>query len=67
MNIHAPPKEIRDKYPCLEWRGKPFRYKNRIVYKAFHKTLETTLYYSPVEDFSWFPETIPDWFLVKIN
>lgn len=24
MNIHAPPKEIRDFYRCMEWRGRRF-------------------------------------------
>ncbi len=53
MNTHVPI-EIIKKYPTYEFKGKPFVLKSGKEYiRAYHKTLEKTLYYSFSEDFFW--------------
>lgn len=63
MNIHVPD-NIRDKYPQMEFRGKPFDYKNRKVIKAVNHTINQHFTYSFEEDFFWFRDCeIPDWYV----
>lgn len=54
MNIHVP-KNIQDKFKCLEFRGKPFIKKDGKKYiRAKHRTLYITLHYCFDDDFAWF-------------
>lgn len=66
MNLHVP-KEIVDKYPNMEFRGKQRNLKNRVVIEAFNPTTNQNFYYSFEEDFFWFSGQIPDYKLPKIN
>lgn len=61
MNIHVSA-EIQEKYKCLEFRGKPFRLKNKTLIQCQHRTLGSTLHYCFEDDFAWFGyiEQIPE-------
>jgi hypothetical protein len=60
MNIHVP-QEILEKYPNMEFRGKPRIMKNRSVIEALCPATDDTFFYSFEEDFFWIPDSIPDW------
>jgi hypothetical protein len=66
MNVHVP-KEISDKYPNMEFRGKKRNLKDRIVIEAFNPITNQNFYYSFEEDFFWFSGQIPDYKLPKIS
>lgn len=54
MNIHVP-KELKEKYLCVEFRGKPFKRKNGKTYvRAKHKTFNVVMIYCYEDDFIWF-------------
>ena len=61
MNSYVP-QEIIDKYPHMEFRGKPFIIKDRTVIRADNPATNIGYYYSFKEDFFWFRQAeIPDW------
>jgi hypothetical protein len=62
MNVHVP-KEITKKYPHIEFRGKPKRFKNRTIIEAYNPAVKIKLQYSFEEDFFWFSGQIPDYIL----
>ena len=62
MNVHVP-KEITKKYPHIEFRGKPKRFKNRTIIEAYNPAVKLKLQYSFEEDFFWFAGQIPDYIL----
>ena len=65
MNIHIS-EEIKNKYPNMEFRGKPRNIKNRTVIEAFNHATNQNFYYSFQEDFFWFTNCeIPEWFIEK--
>ena len=66
MNIHVP-KEIRNKYPQFEFRGKQRILNNRTVIEAYNPSTDMSFYYSFDEDFFWFTGQIPDWKLPKLS
>lgn len=53
MNIHIS-KDIQDQFKCLEFRGRPFKYKNKHFMRALHKSLEKTMFYCFEDNFAWF-------------
>lgn len=65
MNIHVSD-EIRNKYPNMEFRGKPRNMKNRTVIEATNHSTGMNFYYSFEEDFFWFTNCeMPDWMMKK--
>jgi hypothetical protein len=65
MNIHVS-QETMDKYPNMEFRGKPRQIKGRTVIEATNHATDMDFYYSFDEDFFWFKNCeIPDWFIKK--
>jgi hypothetical protein len=62
VNIHVP-EEVRKKYPHIEFRGKPKRFKNRTIIEAYNPAVKIKLQYSFEEDFFWFSGQIPDYIL----
>ena len=65
LNTHVS-KEIKEKYPNMEFRGKPRIIKGRTVIEAVNNSLGMYFYYSFEEDFFWFKNCeIPDWFIKK--
>ena len=62
MNVHVP-KQIAEKYPHIEFRGKPKRFKNRTIIEAYNPAVKIKLQYSFEEDFFWFSGQIPDYIL----
>ena len=65
MNIHVSD-EIRNKYPNMEFRGKPRNMKNRTVIEATNHAIGMNFYYSFEEDFFWFTNCeMPDWMMKK--
>lgn len=65
MNVHVP-KEIAEKYPHIEFRGKRRLIKNRTIIEAYNPATDLTFQYSFEEDFFWFSGQIPDYILPKI-
>jgi len=64
MNSYVP-QEIIEKYPHMEFRGKPFTIKNRKVIRADNPATNLPYYYSFDEDFFWFRTMeIPDWKII---
>ena len=64
------PTDIQEFFKCLEFIGKPFKYKGRDVCKAWHLRLERNVYFSLTENFGWlidFGGDMPDELLKKIN
>ena len=58
--------EIKQRFLCLEFRGKPFLHKGRTVFRAKHRTLNQNYLYSFEEDFAWLmtnEDSIPDWMI----
>ena len=54
--------EIIEKYPHMEFRGKPFTIKDRKVIRAANPATNIGYYYSFEEDFFWFRRAeMPDW------
>jgi hypothetical protein len=65
MNIHVS-QQIMDKYPNMEFRGKPIQIKNRTVIKAENHVTDMSFWYSFEEDFFWFTNCeMPDWMIKK--
>lgn len=64
MNIHVP-KQILDKYPNMEFRGKSRKMKERTIFKVINHATGMRYHYSFEEDFFWFPDQIPDYKLQK--
>jgi len=65
MNIHVP-EEIRQKYPNMEFRGKPRQIKGRSVIEAVNHATDMRFYYSFDEDFFWFVDCeMPEWLMRK--
>ena len=65
MNIHVP-EEVRNRYPNMEFCGKPRTIKNRTVIEAINHTTDMNFYYSFEEDFFWFTNCeMPDWMIRK--
>ena len=65
MNSHVP-LDIQNKYPNINFKGKPRIIKNRKVIKAVNPTTGMNFYYSFDEDFFWLTNCgIPDWFVTK--
>jgi hypothetical protein len=62
LNIHVP-KEIAEKYPQMEFRGKRKRFKNRTIIEAYCPATSLKFQYSFEEDFFWFSGQIPDYTL----
>ena len=62
MNVHVP-KKIAEKYPHIEFRGKPKRFKNRTIIEAYNPAANLKFQYSFEEDFFWFSGQIPDYIL----
>jgi len=62
LNIHVP-EEIRKKYPHIQFRGKPKRFKNRTIIEAYNPATNLKFQYSFEEDFFWFSGQIPDYIL----
>jgi hypothetical protein len=62
MNVHVP-KKIAEKYPHIEFRGKPKSFKNRTIIEAYNPAVKLKLQYSFEEDFFWFSGQIPDYIL----
>jgi len=61
MNTHVP-KQIIEKYPNMEFRGKIKDIKNRKMIQAKNHNTGQSFYYSFEEDFFWFKDCeIPDW------
>jgi hypothetical protein len=62
--------EIREKFKCLEFRGKPFKFKGRTMIEAKHYRFENaTFYFSFDEGFAWLitnDQSVPDWQLPKV-
>lgn len=65
MNNHVP-EEIKNKYPNIEFRGKPRIINNRTVIEANNHATGMTFFYSFDEDFFWSANCeIPDWFITR--
>ena len=62
MNVHVP-KQISEKYPHIEFRGRVRKIKGRDVLVAFNPATNTTFHYSFQEDFFWFAGQMPDYLL----
>jgi hypothetical protein len=62
LNIHIP-KEIAEKYPQMEFRGKRKHFKNRTIIEAYNPATNLKFQYSFEEDFFWFSGQIPDYIL----
>jgi len=61
MNNHIP-NEIRQRFCCLEFRGKPIKKKNGKTYvRAYHRTLFVTMYYCFEDDFAWLTNGDKPW------
>lgn len=66
MNIYVPI-DVQQRFKCLEFKGKPFKYKNRTLIRAHHYSLNEGFYYSFEEDFAWFKNSdIPEQLLSKV-
>lgn len=53
MNVYIP-FELKDKYPQYEFKGKPFKKRNKTYIKAFSKFFNRNHYYCFEDDFFWF-------------
>lgn len=61
MNVHVS-NEIKERFRCLDFRGKPVKKANGKTYiQALHRTLGTTCYYCFEEDFAWFTNGDKPW------
>ena len=54
MNIHAPPKEIRDHFKCVEFVGKRFTRNGKTYIRARHKFFNVIMFYCFNDNFIWF-------------
>lgn len=67
MNTHVPD-NIRNKYPNMEFVGKPMIIKDRTVIKADNPSTDMKFWYSFDEDFFWFrSDEMPDWKMTKLS
>jgi hypothetical protein len=65
MNIHVP-QQIIDKYPNMEFRGKPYAKDGRTVIRAENHSTGQSFWYSLEEDFFWFTDCeMPKWLIKK--
>ena len=64
MNIHVSP-AIQEEFKSVEFRGKPWKWKNKTLMKVNHKSLNVKMYYAFEDNFCWFCDTIPEYFLPK--
>ena len=58
MNIHAPNKEIQERFKCLDWRGRRFKRKGKTYIRGKHRTTNQVFYFCFEEEFAWFPGDI---------
>lgn len=53
---------IRERFKCLEFRGKPVKKKNGKTYiRALHRTLQVVMYYCFEDDFAWMTNGDKPW------
>lgn len=65
MNIYVL-EELKQKYPQIEWRGKPKTLVDRTVIEAYNPATNMSFWYSFEEDFFWLRNTeLPNWKMRK--
>ena len=61
MNIYVS-EDVKHRFRCLDFRGKPFKEKNGKTYvRAYHRTLYVTMYYCFEDDFAWLTDGDKPW------
>jgi hypothetical protein len=59
MNIYVS-QDIKNRYKCLDFRGKVFTIGDKHYIKAYHRTLWITMFYCFEDDFAYFNSDIRD-------